>query len=140
MWKERFNPFRDLEDIFEDFWGGPRRLRWGIVPYERCREPFTDLQETEKEVIITMEVPGVEKQDIKIDITEDRIEISAERKDESKEEGEGYLRRERRYGRFYKALTLPAAVDHSKVKATYKNGVLEILLPKIEKKTKVRVE
>lgn len=154
-YEERRRMQRRMEKMFEDFWAG---LGWtrprlpgrkaGIVPfegaeiYEPFREPFTDIVETDKEVIVTAEIPGVEKSDIKINATEDRIEISAETKREAKEEKKGYLRKERSYERFYRASSLPAAVDASKAKASYKNGVLEVTLPKTEatKKTSVKVE
>ena len=146
---------RRMEKMFEDFWARPGWTRprlpgkkgeiepfEGAEIYEPFREPFTDVVETDKEVIVTAEIPGVEKSDIKINATEDRIEISAETKREAKEEKKGYMRRERSYEKFYRALTLPATVDAGKAKASYKNGVLEVALPKTEvtKKTTVKVE
>lgn len=146
---------RRMEKMFEDFWERPGWTRpalpgkrgeiepfEGAEIYEHFREPFTDVIETDKEVIVTAEIPGVEKSDIKISAAEDRVEISAETKREVKEEKKGYVRRERSYEKFYRALTLPAAVDASKAKASYKNGVLEVTLPKTEatKKTSVKVE
>ncbi len=106
------------------------------------REPFIDVIETDKEVIATAEMPGLEKQDIKINVTEDRLEISAETKHEEKKEEKGYVYRERRSGAYYRAISLPSPVDPDKSKASYKNGVLEIKMPKTEvkKKTPLRIE
>jgi len=149
---DTWDDFRRFEEmmnrIFEEFWGRPsrRRLlpsgeRGEIVPAE-YREPFIDVIETDKEVIATAEMPGLEKQDIKINVTEDRLEISAETKHEEKKEEKGYVYRERRSGSYYRAISLPSPVDPDKSKASYKNGVLEIKMPKTEvkKKTPLRIE
>jgi HSP20 family protein len=100
------------------------------------------LQETDKEVIVTAEIPGVKKGDIDINLRDNGIEISAEAKHEAKEEKEGVLHSGRFYSKFYKFLSLPSKVHADKAKATYKNGVLEVKLPKTEteKKTTIKVE
>jgi HSP20 family protein len=149
---EQWDDFRRFEEImnrmFEEFWGRPsaRRLlpsgeRGAVVPAEH-REPFIDVIESDKEIIATAEMPGLEKQDININITEDRLEISAETKHEEKKEEKGYIYRERRSGSYYRAISLPSPVDPDKSKATYKNGVLEIKMPKTEvkKKTPLKIE
>ncbi len=149
---EPWDDFRRFEEMmnrmFEEFWGRPsrRRLlpsgeRGAVVPAE-YREPFIDVIETDKEVIATAEMPGLEKQDIKLNVTEDRLEISAETKHEEKKEEKGYVYRERRSGSYYRAISLPSPVDPDKSKASYKNGVLEIKMPKTEvkKKTPLRIE
>ncbi len=149
---EQWDDFRRFEEMmnrmFEEFWGRPsrRRLlpsgeRGEVVPAE-YREPFIDVLETEKEVIATAEMPGLEKQDIKINVTEDRLEISAETKHEEKKEEKGYVYRERRSGSYYRAISLPSPVDPDSSKASYKNGVLEIKMPKTEvkKKTPLKIE
>ena len=93
---EPFDDFRRFEEMmnrmFENFWGRPtsRRLlpsgeRGAIVPSE-YREPFIDVMESDNEIIATAEMPGLEKQDIKINVTEDMLEISAETKQEEKRE------------------------------------------------------
>ncbi|MFZ3058366.1 MAG: Hsp20/alpha crystallin family protein [Candidatus Methanoperedens sp.] len=149
---EQWDDFRRFEEMmnrmFEEFLGRPgrRRLlpsgeRGAVVPAE-YREPFIDVIETDKEVIATAEMPGLEKQDIKINVTEDRLEISAETKHEEKKEEKGYVYRERRSGSYYRAISLPSPVDPDKSKASYKNGVLEIKMPKTEvkKKTPLKIE
>ena len=119
----------------------PSGERGAVVPAE-YREPFIDVIETDKEVIATAEMPGLEKQDIKLNLTEDRLEISAETKHEEKKEEKGYVYRERRSGSYYRAISLPSPVDPDKSKASYKNGVLEIKMPKTEvkRKTPLRIE
>lgn len=146
-WDE-FRRFEEMMNrMFEGIWGVPRRRflpsgrllpsgeRGEIIPAE-YREPFIDIVETEKEVIATAEMPGLEKKDIKINLTEDRLEISAETEHEEKKEEKGYVYRERRAGRYYRALSLPSSVDPDNSKASYKNGVLEIKMPKTEIKEK----
>ena len=149
---EPFDDFRRFEEMmnrmFESFWGRPtsRRLlssgeRGAVVPSE-YREPFIDVMEKDKEIIATAEMPGLEKKDIKINVTEDMLEISAETKQEEKKEEKGYIYRERRSGSYYRAISLPSPVDPDNSKATYENGVLEIKMPKTEvkKKTPLMIE
>src|SRR5574341_1438439 len=141
--------FRRFEEImnrmFEEFWGRPgRRLltsgeKGEIVPAE-YRQPSIDLVETDKEIIATAEMPGLEKEDIKINLAEDRLEISAETKKEEEKKEKGYVYRERRSGSYYRAISLPSPVDPDEAKASYKNGVLEIKMPKTEIKKKKPVE
>ena len=144
-----YTGFGELERFFNrafaDLFGG--REHTLLAPAEGAleqaeRKPFTDIQETEKEVIVTSELPGMEKDEIEIDVSEDEVEISAEKKYEEEKEVEEYVHRERSYRRFKSAFSLPAAVDPKRAKATYKNGVLEVTLPKTNpgKKKKVRVE
>jgi len=143
---EPFDDFRRFEEMmnrmFENFSGRPtsRRLlssgeRSAVVPAGH-REPFIDVMESYKEIIATAEMPGLEKQDIKINVTEDMLEISAETKQEEKKEEKGYIYRERRRGSYYRAISLPSPVDPDNSKATYENGVLEIKMPKTEVKKK----
>jgi len=93
-------------------------------------EPYTDIQETEKEFVLTADIPGVEKKDIEINATEDGVEIKAETRLGEDEEKEGFVKRERSYRRFYRKYALPAAVDPAKAEAQYNNGVLEVKLSK----------
>jgi len=104
--------------------------------------PTVDVKETDKEITVIAEMPGINKEDIDIDIHEDRVEIRAETKEEKKEEKEGYIYKERREGSFYRSLALPASVNAAKAKATYKDGVLTLALPKSKetKKTKIKIE
>jgi len=106
------------------------------------REPLIDVQETESEVIVLAELPGVSKEDIQVSIVDDNLELKAELKKEGKVEGERYFISERRYAGFYRRIRLPVKVDASKAKASFKNGVLEVRLPKLEavKRTHIKVE
>jgi HSP20 family protein len=93
--------------------------------------PFIDIKDKGDKIVVAADIPGVDKGDISINIRGDMLEISAEKKEEKEEKEEGYIRRERSYKKFYRALPLPAEVDKDKVDATLKDGVLRIEMPKI---------
>jgi HSP20 family protein len=100
-----------------------------------------DVHETANEVVATCDIPGLEKkEDVDIDIENNRLSISGSinRTNEIKEEN--MFRKERFAGRFSRMITLPSPVSHEGVKATYKNGVLEIKMPKVVKDTKKKVD
>lgn len=106
------------------------------------RSPVSDIYETEKEVVAEIDMPGVDKNDIKVNVTEDVIEIKAEKKNELKQEDKkkGMFRLERSFAGFYRSFPLPNSVDPDKANAEYKDGVLKITVPKLkveEKKKKL---
>ena len=137
-----------MNRMFEELWGRPSRRPMltsgekGEIVTAESRQPFIDVIEKDNEVIATAEMPGLEKQDIKINLTEDMLEISAETKHEEKKEEKGYLYRERRSGSYYRAISLPSPVDPDNCKASYENGILEIKMPKteIKKKKPLKIE
>jgi len=155
---EIYDEFRRFEDtmnrMFEEIWGtsprrrplllpsGERALEKYLEPSVDIRRPFIDLVETDKEVVATAEMPGLDKGDININLTTDRLEISAETKREEEKKEKGYIYKERRAGSYYRAITLPSSVDPDTSQATYNNGVLEIKMPKteIKKRTPLKVE
>ncbi|GIM46254.1 heat-shock protein Hsp20 [Collibacillus ludicampi] len=98
--------------------------------------PKTDIHETPTEVIITAEIPGVEKKDdVKITVHEDHIHLSGKVERVTEQHEENIHRQERFYGHFSRTLSLPSPVDEAGAKASYKNGILEIRLPKIHQET-----
>ncbi|MCD6456088.1 MAG: Hsp20/alpha crystallin family protein [Methanophagales archaeon] len=105
-------------------------------------EPFVDVIDKEDKVVVAADVPGVEKEDLSVNISGDRLEISAERKKEAEEKKEGYVRRERTYTSYYRLVPLPAEVDADKADATFENGVLEITMPKVKaiEKKKIKIK
>jgi len=97
---------------------------------EAAEVPSVDVIERGNDVVVTADMPGVDKSDIRINVKDNNLlEISAEKKMEKEEKEKGFIRHERAYDRYYRAIRLPAPVDKSKAKATYNNGVLEITLP-----------
>ncbi len=124
--------FRDeMDRLLDDFYG---RMAPSGEMYEGDWFPPMDLSENDGEVIACLEIPGLAKDDIKVSVQNDVLTISGEKKQEQTEEKENVHKVERTYGMFKRVLKLPAEVDHAKVKASYKDGVLKVRLPKVEAK------
>lgn len=109
------------------------------------RQPPVDIKETTDSVIVTAELPGIEKGSVDVQVSADSIEIKGEMKAEETEEGEDYYRRERSYSSIYRELALPAEVVPDKATAKMNNGILEVTVPKVvqteqDKKKKVEVK
>jgi HSP20 family protein len=122
-----FSIFKDeMNKLFDNFLekGGSSRANW---------LPLMDISETNENLIIKAEVPGVESKDIDISITGNTLTIKGEKKSEKEEKNKNYHFVERKYGAFSRSVTLPVSVKTDQIKAEYKNGILEISLPKIEK-------
>ena len=110
----------------------PGRLlpaRTGEVTAETVA-PSLDIQDTEDKILVTADIPGVEKGDITLNVRGDMLEITAEKTKEKEEKGEGYIRRERGYTKFYRRIPLPSEVDPNNVDAALKDGVLRIEMVK----------
>ncbi len=118
-------PFQDLEDVFERFWADQGN---GMVA--SLFAPPLDMTEKDGEILLRMDLPGIDAKDIDIQVTGNQLTISGERKEEKEESGETYHRIERRSGRFSRSVLLPCDVQDDKVDARYANGVLTIRLPK----------
>lgn len=102
--------------------------------------PDLDISETDKEIIVRAEVPGIEKDDIDITLTDGLLTIQGEKKHEDEEKNEDYHRVERRYGSFARTLRLPSEVGHDQIDANYKDGVLKLVIPKPEKAEAKKIE
>lgn len=124
--------FRDEMDRLLDASYG--RMAPSGEMYEGDWFPPMDFSETDGEVIACLEIPGLSKDDIKVSVQNDFLTISGEKKQEQTEEKENVHKVERTYGMFKRVLKLPAEVDSAKVKASYKDGVLKVKLPKVEAK------
>lgn len=121
-----FEPMRDFEDFLNDF-----RLRPALREMEVAPRIKMDVAETDQDYTVKAEIPGVKKEDIKVEIEGNQISISAETQKETEEKkGETVVRSERYYGKQYRRFTLPHEIDESKAQAKYQNGVLELSLPK----------
>lgn len=95
--------------------------------------PRTDITETDKEISVQVEVPGMNKDEIKVKVENNVLTISGERKQEKKEKKTDYSRVERYYGKFERSFAMPDAVLSDKISAVYKDGVLSVSIPKSEK-------
>jgi HSP20 family protein len=102
--------------------------------------PEVDIDETDDELFITAELPGLERDDFTVEVTGDRLVIRGEKKQSSTRNGYGYTYTERRYGAFARTLWLPCEVEVDKARATYKHGVLQITLPKTARAKAARVK
>lgn len=94
--------------------------------------PSCDIYETKGEIVVKAEIPGIKKEDLKVSLQDNRLTLSGERKFEEETKRENYHRIERSYGAFARSFTLPASVDAKKISAEFKDGVLEVKLPKRE--------
>lgn len=108
--------------------------------YPTRREAYTNMVETDKEVIFTAELPGVKKDNIDINVTENRIDVSVEAEEKEEKEEAGKYSYFSRYSGFKSSYPTPVPVDAEKAEANYKNGVLEIKAPKLEVKKKKKIE
>jgi len=124
----------EMDRLFDDFSSGFENYR--ITPRTMGTEmliaPAVDLIDEGENYRIHAEIPGIKKDDVNIEVTEKDVEISAEIKEEKQEEDKesGYIRRERRYSRFYRRVPLPSSVKADEVEAELKDGILSISLPK----------
>jgi HSP20 family protein len=129
--ERRGDPFGYLRNqinrVFDDFWGeawlAPRETFAGFWPR-------VDVTETDKEVKVCAEIPGVDANDIEVSVDDGRLTIKGEKKHEQEEKEKGQYRMERSYGSFERAIPLPTEVDESKARAEFKRGVLRLTLPK----------
>ena len=94
--------------------------------------PRAELTQTDEEVLLKLEVPGMKAEDLNIEVSKDSISISGERKQEHREEKEGVTRTEFHYGKFHRVIPLPVKIDNTNTTAEYKDGILNLKLPKAE--------
>jgi len=124
---------RELDRMFEVLAREP-------VRFVGWREPLADIKETPEEVIVEIELPGMNKDDIQLKATEDYLEVKAEAKKLIDEKHEGFYRKERSYRGFYRKILLPTKVKPEDARAKYENGVLTIVLPKKEPEKEKKVK
>ncbi len=120
---------REMDRLWDSFFGErPLARMW-----EREWAPSLDVSETKDNFVVKAEVPGIDAKDIDISLTGDVLTIRGEKKQEREEKEEDYHLLERSYGSFSRSIRLPAEVESTKIKASYKNGILRVTLPKSEK-------
>ena len=134
----RWDPFdemgtlgRSMERLFDDFFTRrpdrePAMLEW---------EPAVEMFETDQDVVVRAALPNIDPKQIDITVTGDAITLKGESKHEEEHTGRNYVRREFRHGSFSRTLPLPTEVKSAEAKATYKDGVLEVRIPKSERVT-----
>jgi HSP20 family protein len=122
--KRSFSPFY-MGSIFDDDF-------FPVMSNNTSSMPAVNIKEDETRFVLDLAVPGIDKKDLKIDINEDVLTISSESKNESEENKEGYKRKEFSFSSFCRSFQIPENVNREKIEANYKDGVLNVSLPKFE--------
>jgi HSP20 family protein len=125
MTMDRWEPF-EVNRLFDNFFARPA-ARTG-----RTWAPPVDMYETKDDVVLTLEVPGIREKDVAVSITGDLLSVKGERRFEEEVKEQQLLHVERAYGKFERLIQLPIPVQADRIKATYRDGVLEIRMPKAE--------
>jgi HSP20 family protein len=120
---------REMDNLFDRFFGD---MGWPARGLSRTFAPAFDLSENEDEFVVKAELPGVDPKEVDINLTGNLLTIKGEKKEQSEEKGENFHRVERSYGSFSRSFQLPCEVQKDKVTAKYKDGVLDLRLPKAE--------
>lgn len=127
----RWQPFQEVEtmrrqmdQMFDELVGSERQsvMSW---------KPAIELQDTEDNLVLRAEIPGVDGKDINVQVTREAVAISGEHRFEQKTEEKGFFRSEFRYGNFQRVIPLPVAIQNEQVKADFKDGILTLTLPKV---------
>jgi HSP20 family protein len=130
------DPFYSLErlrnEFLDDFFGD-----FALSPFSSTAQPMefvprVNVTENDKGVYLSVELPGMDENDIEVSVADDAITIKGEKKEESEEKGKNYYRTERSYGSFQRVIALPDEVDSENAEASFTKGVLTITLPKVE--------
>jgi HSP20 family protein len=136
MRHEGGSPFMALQHemnrLFDRFFGREMEPFYGEEWFPTAY-PQLDVKETDKDVKVSVELPGMDEKDIQISMTGNSLTIKGEKKEEKEEKEANYIRTERRYGMFNRVVQLPEGIDSNKASAYFKNGLLEIEIPKSEK-------
>lgn len=128
----RWNPWQEVDTMQRQI---NRLFEQGLVPTAGARSlyiPAAEIKNTEDAIHLKLEVPGMEAKDIDVQVTENAVFISGERKTENKTEEKGVTRSEFQYGKFQRRIQLPARIQNTNVTAEYKDGILNLTLPKTE--------
>jgi HSP20 family protein len=139
---------REMDRMMDEFFGRRLRPQWPSI-WSRGGDleftaPVVDVYEEKDDIVVKAELPGMDKDDIEVKISGSALTLKGEKKKEQKIEEKNYYRSERSYGAFLRTVDLPTDVQADKIKASFKNGVLEVRLPKTEeakkKEIKVKIE
>lgn len=128
-----FDPFRGLDTVTRRMFNTIPSMESSVKQQEEQFSPSVDIAETEKAVLLYVEIPGVQKDDVKISINEDRIlSIRGEKRQSETIEGQQFVRMESHFGTFARSFTLSDSIDINAIQAAFNNGILQITLPKVE--------
>lgn len=136
----RWEPFRDLAAFQAEMSRLMNGLAEGPGQVSQSWVPALDVWETENELVYAFDLPGILEDKISLEVADETLTVTAEREKVARETGDRFFRFERRYGTFTRAVGLPQGVDESKITADYKDGVLEIHVPKPEEQKPRRIQ
>lgn len=140
------NPFEQMERFFDRM---SRQFEeategWDMEPFEGLTvgagSMAADVVEQDEEYVVTVDLPGFEREDVDLAVTDDTLHVTAKREEDETEGDETYIRKERRHRTIDRRLSLPSPIDRESVSATMKNGVLTVTLPKAETSEAHRIE
>ena len=130
-----------LDRFMDDMWRRPfpslfGRDRWLPIRPLSIRMPSLDVYEEKDSVVVKAELPGMKKEDVEVSLAGETLTIKGEKKEDKEVKEDDYYRRERSYGSFLRSVALPCEVKSEEIKASFKDGVLEVRLPKTEEAKK----
>jgi HSP20 family protein len=138
----KWAPLNNIESMFDNY---VRSLGWPLNGDQELISkddwtPRVDISETDTELVIKADIPDVKKEDVKVSVEEGVLTIQGEKKQEREESGKKYHRIERFYGNFSRSFTLPSYVNEGKIEASFKNGVLQLHIPKTAQSAHKNIE
>ena len=134
----RWQPFKEMDSLRQQMNQMFDELAQGNFESAKSRRqsmqwsPAIEIQETDGEIVLKAEVPGVNAKDLDVQVSEDAVSISGKHEEEKRTEEKGFFQSELRYGQFQRVIPLPSTVNHQQVKANFKDGILTLTLPKVE--------
>jgi len=131
--------YRDMGQLFDDFFNLQKQDDSSYIETSTW-SPLVDIKEEKDCFLVIADVPGVKKEEIDISLENHVLTLKGKRQFEKKEQHQGYTRRERTQGQFYRRFSLPQTADDAKITARYTHGVLEIRIPKREAATEKKIE
>ena len=136
----RFNPHNSIFSMKKEMDRICNRFEEGAPTRTGAYRPATDIYETENELVLRLEIPGVKKEDVKISIENNILSLNGERKMNDDIDREDYHRVESNYGSFYRSFTLPSRINSEMISAEYEDGILQIVMPKKEESKPREIE
>ncbi len=130
-WQEMDHLRRQMDRLLDDFMHTSSELSLLPKATEATWAPAIELKESDGEILLKAQIPGIEAKDLDIQVMQDAVLITGEKKEEAKTEEKGLFRSEFRYGQFHRLIPLPASINNEQVKSEFKNGVLTLTMPKL---------
>jgi len=122
---------KEMNRMFDDFFRGLDTTPFGEATFGKF-SPAIDVGDSGKDVTVKVELPGMDEKDVEVLLAENALTIKGEKKEEKEDKGKDYYHMERTFGAFQRVIPLPPGIDHQKAEATFKQGVLNIVLPKTQ--------